>query len=69
MPSLQEGGGVTFNTSFIFICILICKRHFANHVVAPFEANMHVGCLSDEEMPVCGDSYEISFGNFTATTY
>ena len=56
------GSGV-INSTFIFICVVICKRHFVKYVVAPAEADMQVGRWQDGAVPACCDSDEIAYGN------
>ena len=61
----SKQGSLTMTAKFISICILICKRHFVKFVVAPAEADMQVGRTADGGIPVCRDSDDIAFGNFT----
>ena len=61
----SKQGSLTMTAEFISICILICKRHFVKFVVAPAEADMQVGRTADGGIPVCRDSDDIAFGNYT----
>ena len=61
----QRKGSLTMTAEFISVCILICKRHFVKFIVAPAEADMQVGRTADGGIPVCRDSDDIAFGNFT----
>ena len=59
----EKVGSVVIDSTFISICVVICKRHFVKYVVAPAEADMQVGRWQDGAVPVCRDSDEIAYGN------
>ena len=59
----EKVGSVVIDSTFISICVVICKRHFVKYVVAPSEADMQVGRWQDGAVPVCRDSDEIAYGN------
>ena len=56
----QQEGSIIITSTFITICVLVCKRHFVNFTVAPAEADMQVGRRKNEAVPVCRDSDEIA---------
>ncbi|KAL7537783.1 hypothetical protein ACHAXR_008074 [Thalassiosira sp. AJA248-18] len=51
------------NSTFIAMCVMVCKQYFFDYVVAPSEADMQVGRRNKSSLSVCRDSDLIAYGN------
>ena len=59
----QDPTSIVITSEYIAMCIRVCKNRCMNFVVAPAEADMQVGRLSENAVVLCRDSDEIAYGN------
>jgi 5'-3' exonuclease len=59
----QKADSIVITSTFIAMCVKVCKKLFINYVVAPQEADMQVCRRDDNTILVCRDSDGVAYGH------